>query len=54
MVQPRLIDPSLIFQPGDAKSRKPALSLKKERLMAEGLTDWAAFSRRYLAPPPQG
>ena len=40
-------------QVGKAISRKPALSLNKERLLGEGVTDLGTFSCKYLKPARQ-
>lgn len=56
MSHPAVPHPTLppCLQTGAAKTREPALGLMKERLMKEGITDWAAFERIYLAPAQRG
>lgn len=58
---PRTLDsPSFLSDPppcspqvGKAKSRKPALSLNKERLLDEGVADFGTFTCKYLKPARQ-
>ncbi|PRW45497.1 hypothetical protein C2E21_5896 [Chlorella sorokiniana] len=53
LVEPKmqLKDASLMHEVGNALSRKPALSLDKERLKVEGITSFDAFCAKYLLPP---